>query len=69
MAQHGGVVQYDLAKSTDDDIVLKGFLWSLSKILRSAVNIMRSDQRISPSKIPEFMSFMFKKSDNLRDSY
>ncbi|KAJ5484694.1 hypothetical protein N7453_012162 [Penicillium expansum] len=67
--QHGGVVQYDLIKSMDDGIVLKGFLWPPSEILRSAVNIMRSDQRISPSKIPEFMSAMFEKSDNLRDSY
>jgi nucleoside phosphorylase len=67
--QHGGVVQYDLVKSTDDGIVLKGFLWPPSEILRSAVSIMRSDQRISQSKIPEFMSAFFEKSDNLRDSY
>jgi hypothetical protein len=33
------------------------------------VEIMRSDQRISQSKIPDFMSAMFEKSDNLRDAY
>lgn len=67
--QHGGVVQYDLGKSTDDGIVLKGFLWPPAEILRSAVSIMRSDQRVSQTKIPEYMSAMFDKSDNLRDSY
>jgi hypothetical protein len=67
--QHGGVVQYDMLKSTDDGIVLKGFLWPPSEILRSAVSIMRSDHRISQSKIPEFMSAMFQKSDELRLSY
>ncbi|KAJ5781119.1 hypothetical protein N7457_006279 [Penicillium paradoxum] len=67
--QHGGVVQYDLGKSTDEGIVLKGYLWPPSEILRSAVDIMRSDQRVSQSKIPEFMSAMFEKSENLRDAY
>jgi nucleoside phosphorylase len=67
--QHGGVVQYDLAKNTDDGIVLKGFLWPPPEVLRSAVVMMRSDHRISHSKIPDYMSAMFEKSDNLRDSY
>ncbi|KAJ6040204.1 uncharacterized protein N7446_004477 [Penicillium canescens] len=67
--QHGGVVQYDLGKSTDDGIVLKGFLWPPSEILRSAVSIMRSDHRISQSKIPEFISALFQKTDELRLSY
>ncbi|CAG8909813.1 unnamed protein product [Penicillium egyptiacum] len=67
--QHSGVVQYDLGKNTDDGIILKGFLWPPPEVLRSAVCIMRSDHRVSQSKIPEFMSAMFQKSDNLRVSY
>ncbi|KAJ5657330.1 uncharacterized protein N7484_000979 [Penicillium longicatenatum] len=67
--QHGGVVQYDLGKNTDNGIILKGFLWPPPEILRSAVSIMRSDQRVSQSKIPEFMLAMFQKSDELRISY
>jgi nucleoside phosphorylase len=67
--QHSGVVQYDLGKSTDDGIVLKGFLWPPPEILRSAVSIMRSDHRISQSKIPEFISALLQKSDDLRLSY
>ncbi|KAJ5885095.1 hypothetical protein N7495_009605 [Penicillium taxi] len=68
-SQHGGVVQYDLGKSTDDGTVLKGFLWPPSEILRSAVSIIRSDHRILQSKIHEFMSAMFQKSNDLRLSY
>lgn len=67
--QHGGVVQYDLIKNTDDGIILKGFLWPPPEILRSAVCIMQSDHRVSQNKIPEFMSAMFQKGDNLRVAY
>lgn len=67
--QHGGVVQYDLGKNTDDGFTLKGFLWPPPGILRSAVSIMQSDHRVSPNKIPEFMSAMFQKGDDLQVSY
>ncbi|KAK0717607.1 nucleoside phosphorylase domain-containing protein [Lasiosphaeria miniovina] len=67
--EHGGVVQYDLGKNTDDGFVMKGFLWPPPEILRSAVGIMRSDHRVSQNKIPEFLSAMFQKSDDLRVSY
>ncbi|KAK0702946.1 hypothetical protein B0T26DRAFT_729372 [Lasiosphaeria miniovina] len=67
--EHGGVVQYDLGRNTDDGFVMKGFLWPPPEILRSAVGIMRSDHRVSQNKIPEFLSAMFQKSDDLRVSY
>ena len=67
--QHGGVVQYDLGKNTEDGFIMKGFLWPPPEILRSAVGIMQSDHRISKSKIPEFLSAMFRKSDDLRIFY
>lgn len=67
--QHGGLVQYDLAKNTDYGIVLKGFLWPPPEILRSAAVMMRSDHRILQSKILDYMSAMFEKSDDIRDSY
>ena len=35
--QHGGVVQYDLGKNTEDGLIMKGFLWPPPDILRSAV--------------------------------
>ncbi|KAK0710356.1 hypothetical protein B0T26DRAFT_724720, partial [Lasiosphaeria miniovina] len=46
-----------------------GFLWPPPEILRSAVGIMRSDYRVSHNKIPEFLSAMFQKSDDVRVSY
>lgn len=67
--QHGGVVQYDLGKNTDDGITLKGFLWPPPAILRSAVSIMRSDHRVSQNRIPELMSAMFQKGDDLQVLY
>lgn len=67
--QHGGVVQYDLGENTDDGFNLRGFLWPPPEILRSAVSIMQSDHRVSPNMIPEFISAMFQKGDNLQVSY
>jgi nucleoside phosphorylase len=67
--QHGGVVQYDLGKNTEDGFIMKGFLLPPPEILRSAVGIMRSDHRISKNKIPDFLSAMFQKSDDLRIFY
>ncbi|KAK0705989.1 nucleoside phosphorylase domain-containing protein [Lasiosphaeria miniovina] len=67
--EHGGVVQYDLGKNMDDGFIMKGFLWPPPEILRSAVGIIRSDHRVSQNKIPEFLSAMFQKSDDLRVSY
>jgi ankyrin repeat protein len=67
--QHGGVVQYDLVKNTEDGFIMKGFLWPPPETLRSAVGIMRSDHWVSRNKIPEFLSAMFQKSDDLRISY
>lgn len=67
--QHGGVVQYDLGSQVENDFIIKGFLWPPPGILRSAVGIMRSDHRVSPNKISEFLSAMFQRSDDLRISY
>ncbi|KAK0701090.1 hypothetical protein B0T26DRAFT_736001 [Lasiosphaeria miniovina] len=65
----GDVVVIRLGKNTDDGFVMKGFLWPPPEILRSAVGIMRSDYRVSHNKIPEFLSAMFQKSDDVRVSY
>ncbi|QKX60246.1 uncharacterized protein TRUGW13939_07389 [Talaromyces rugulosus] len=67
--QHGGVVQYDLGKQTENDFLIKGFLWPPPGVLRSAVGIMRSDHRVSKNKIPEFLSVMFQRGDDVRTSY
>lgn len=67
--QHGGVVQYDLGKSTEAGLILKGFLLPPPDILRSAVSLMRGDHRVSQNKIPDFLSSMMEKGDRLRDFY
>jgi nucleoside phosphorylase len=50
--QHGGAVQYDLGKDTERGFKLKGFLAAPPSVLRSAVEIMRSDHmtRENPSQ-------------------
>jgi nucleoside phosphorylase len=67
--QHGGVVQYDLGKQTENDFLIKGFLWPPPVVLRSAVSIMRSGHRASKNKIPELLLAMFQRSDDLRTFY
>jgi nucleoside phosphorylase len=67
--QYGGVVQYDLGKNTDDGFVLKGYLSPPPEILRSAVVIMRSDLRLSQSRVPEFLAAMAEKSHLIREHY
>ncbi len=66
---HGGVVQYDLVKSTVDGFFLKGFLSPPPDILRSAVGLMRGDHRVAQNKIPQFLSAMFEKSSRLQKFY
>ncbi|RYC97051.1 hypothetical protein BFJ63_vAg216 [Fusarium oxysporum f. sp. narcissi] len=67
--QYSGVVQYDLGKNTDDSFILKGFLSPPPEILRSAVVIMRSDLRVSQSRVPEFLAAMAEKSHLIREHY
>ncbi|KAL7767262.1 hypothetical protein ACKLNR_001563 [Fusarium oxysporum f. sp. zingiberi] len=67
--QYSGVVQYDLGKNTDDSFILKGYLSPPPEILRSAVVIMRSDLRVSQSRVPEFLAAMAEKSHLIRDHY
>lgn len=67
--QHGGIFQYDLVKNTRHGFIMKGFLWPPPEILRSAVCMMQSDHMISENKIPEFLSTMFQKHNNLRKFY
>ncbi len=64
--QYGGVVQYDLGKDTAGDFVLKGFLWPPPPLLRSAVEMMRSDHMISENKTDEFLSAMLQKGPGLK---
>jgi len=62
---HGGVVQHDLGKETEDGFQLKGFLSPPPSILRSAVVMMRSDHRTAANKVEEFLSQMLQKSPKL----
>ncbi|GKT56723.1 PFS domain-containing protein [Colletotrichum tofieldiae] len=63
--QHGGVVQYDLGRETDDGFVLKGFLTPPPSLLRAAAVKMRSDHLASENKIEDFLSAMLRKGRGL----
>ena len=58
---HGGVVQYDLGKSTDAGFQLKGFLQPPPALLRSAVERMESDHLVRDNRITEFVETMVGK--------
>lgn len=62
---HGGVVQYDLGKETDTGFELKGFLWPSPSLLRSAVEMMRSDHLVRDNQIQENLSIMLQKHPQL----
>ncbi|GIJ87104.1 hypothetical protein Asppvi_006007 [Aspergillus pseudoviridinutans] len=63
--QNSGVVQYDQGKDTESDFKLKGFLWPLPTILRSAVMTMQSDHMVMKNRITEFISAMLQKGPRL----
>ncbi|KAL4912062.1 hypothetical protein BDW62DRAFT_206857 [Aspergillus aurantiobrunneus] len=60
---HGGVVQYDLGKDTDERFALKGHLSPVPAILRSAVIKMQSDHRMRPSRINDFLMAMLQRGE------
>ncbi|RHZ50580.1 hypothetical protein CDV55_101959 [Aspergillus turcosus] len=63
----GGVVQYDLGKDIEDGFSLKGFLWPPPPILRSAVEMMRSDHLTKSNKVNTFLSEILQKWPCLAD--
>lgn len=63
--EHGGVVQYDLGKDTEDGFQRKGFLCPPPTILRSAVGMMKSDHLTADNKVQEFLSQMVQKFHRL----
>ncbi|GJC77671.1 hypothetical protein ColLi_00509 [Colletotrichum liriopes] len=63
--QFGGVVQYDLGKDTDAGFLLKGSLWPPPSLLRSAVEMMRSDHLVCDNKIEGFVTTMLQKGPRL----
>jgi nucleoside phosphorylase len=62
---YGGVVQYDLGKSTDDDFQLKGFLLPPPTMLRGAVELMRSDHLVADNKVVVFLSQLLQRAPGL----
>ncbi|GFG21136.1 Pfs, NB-ARC and ankyrin domain-containing protein, partial [Aspergillus udagawae] len=63
----GGVVQYDLGKDVEDGFTLKGFLWPPPPILRSAMEVMRSDHLTKLNKVNTFLSEILQKWPGLAD--
>ncbi|KAF7181985.1 hypothetical protein CNMCM7691_001373 [Aspergillus felis] len=66
-SRFGGVVQYDLGKEVEDGFTLKGFLLPPPSILRSAVEMMRSDHLTKSNKVNTFLSEMLQKWPGLAD--
>jgi len=63
---HGGVVQYDLGKHTEDGFQLKGFLWPPPPtIVRSVVGMMGPDLLTTENKVNQFLSQMLAESQRL----
>ncbi|KAK6337127.1 hypothetical protein TWF718_009911 [Orbilia javanica] len=63
--RHGGVVQYDLGKDTEDGFQLKGFLVPPPTLLRNVAQIMKSNHLVMDNKVDEFVSEMSKSSEKL----
>ncbi|PGG95382.1 hypothetical protein AJ79_10092 [Helicocarpus griseus UAMH5409] len=63
--QYGGVVQYDLGKELEHGFQTKGFLHPPPAIVRSAVQVMRSDHRIRPNMIGDFVAAMVEEYPDL----
>jgi nucleoside phosphorylase len=61
----GGVVQYDLGKDVEDGFTLKSFLLPPPSILRSAVELMRSDHLTKSNKVNTFLAEMQQKWPSL----
>ena len=59
--KHGGIVQYDLGKQTSTNFEQKGFLLPPPSEWLQALNVMRSNQRVTPSKAPAFLAEMLKR--------
>ncbi|KAL3487999.1 purine and uridine phosphorylase [Aspergillus germanicus] len=59
--QYGGVVQYDLGSDLENGFRVKGFLQPPPTVLRSAVQIMRSDYLTTSNVIPKHLSNLFEK--------
>lgn len=67
--QHGGVIQYDLGKDTEDSFHLKGFLCPPASGLRMAVQMMRSNHVVRDNKIADFLTEMWQKWPKLAKTY
>ncbi|KAH6952435.1 hypothetical protein BKA56DRAFT_708996, partial [Ilyonectria sp. MPI-CAGE-AT-0026] len=63
--QHGGVVQSDPGKATDEGFWCKGFLWPPPPLLRSAMVMMRSGQLVADNKIDPSVRWMVEKASGL----
>ncbi|KAM0279853.1 hypothetical protein ACHAQH_004404 [Verticillium albo-atrum] len=63
--EYGGVVQYDLGKATDEGFRRKGFLWPPPSLLRSAVEMMRSEHLLADNNIDQNVRSMIEKGTGL----
>lgn len=61
----GGVVEYDLGKQTTAGFVRKGFLGASPIEWRGAITKMKSDHRVRPNRVNEFLAGMMEKFPRL----
>lgn len=62
---HGGVVQYDLGKQTSTGFQRKGFLCPPPTEWLTVLTMMKSDHRVRPNRVSEFISGMLGKFPEL----
>lgn len=67
--EHGGVVQYDLGRETDEEYQLKGFLRPPPAYLRGVVGKMESDHMGCGNKIETFVAELLAKGSKLKTQY
>ncbi|KAL2008714.1 hypothetical protein VTN00DRAFT_6908 [Thermoascus crustaceus] len=64
---HGGVIQYDRGKETDDDFDIQSHLNKPPGILLKAVNMLQSDHGFKRDKTKEYMADVNAKAEMLPD--
>ncbi|KAL2782852.1 nucleoside phosphorylase domain-containing protein [Aspergillus keveii] len=63
--QYAGIVQYDLGSDLENGFKVKGFLHPPPTILRSAVQVMRSDHLTRPSEVRKHLSDFLERHTGL----
>jgi nucleoside phosphorylase len=58
---HGGIIQYDLGKTTSNGWKLKGFLNGTPDVLRKALAALKAEHEMEDSQVPKIISDAMRK--------